>query len=138
MAFRESKTEEPYALTASLALSLQVLTRVILCLTFPLLMRVLGPSVLLGRVSVPSLEPPWLQLPLFPHRQQQGRCLRKQEAPGHHRKHVCTASPPPAHCKTPTALLPQAPHRGWEKRSCHQARGGADRPWLARTGPTVT
>lgn len=45
MAFRESKTEEPYALTASLALSLQVLTRVILCLTFPLLTGVGKPRL---------------------------------------------------------------------------------------------
>lgn len=42
MAFRESKSEEPCALTASLALSLQLLTRVILCLTFPLLTGVVG------------------------------------------------------------------------------------------------
>ena len=67
----------------------------------------------LGRVGAPPCqEPPRLQLPLFPHRQQQVRRLRKQEAPSHHRKRVCAASPPPGHCKMPTARLPQAPHRG--------------------------
>lgn len=79
----------------------------------------------LGRVGgPPCLEPPRLQLPLFPHRQQQVRRLRKQEAPSHHRKRVCAASPPPGHCKTPTAPLPQAPHRGGPGRSGRQVRPG--------------
>lgn len=80
----------------------------------------------LGRVGgPPCLEPPRLQLPLFPHRQQQVRRLRKQEAPSHHRKRVCAASPPPGHCKMPTAPLPQAPHRGGPGCSAARSAPGA-------------
>ncbi|XP_055278416.1 basic proline-rich protein-like [Moschus berezovskii] len=85
------------------------------------------------------LEPPRLQLPLFPHRQQQVRRLRKQEAPSHHRKRVCAASPPPAHCKTPTARLPQAPQRGGPAapaaRPARGLRPSPARPRAAVAGP---
>lgn len=97
-----------------------------------------GPSrAPLGRVGAPSPEPPRLQLPLFPHRRQQVRRLRKQEAPSHHRKRVRAASPPPAHCKTPTAPSPQAPTAQGqaEKRSGRGQACGAARPTDASPHP---